>query len=106
MWSGGIRMSTIATSGLWARTLRSSSSASPAWPTTSIPASSSRRAAPSRSSTESSRDHDAHGISARRIVPAAGRAGDLELAAERRDAVGEAAQAAALRVGAAAGRRR
>ena len=47
-------MSITATSGLWARTLRSRSSASPAWATTSKPASSSSRAAPSRRSTASS----------------------------------------------------
>src|SRR4051812_47887362 len=51
---GGIRTSTIATSGLWARTFRRRSSLSPAWPTTSKPASPSRRTTPSRSSTESS----------------------------------------------------
>ena len=51
---GGIRTSTTATSGLCAPTLRSRSSASPAWPATSKPDSSSRRARPSRSSTESS----------------------------------------------------
>src|SRR4051794_7959123 len=45
---GGIWMSTTATSGLWAPTLRRRSTASPAWPTTSKPASSSRRAMPSR----------------------------------------------------------
>src|SRR3954470_6582987 len=51
---GGMRMSTTATSGLWAPTLRIRSSASPAWPATSKPESSSRRVSPSRSSTESS----------------------------------------------------
>ena len=51
---GGIRMSTIATSGLYERTLSSRSSAFPAWPTTSKPPSSSSRAIPSRRSTESS----------------------------------------------------
>src|ERR1700754_2772610 len=49
-----MRTSTIATSGRWARTLRSRSSRSPAWPTTSKPDSSSRRAVPARSRTESS----------------------------------------------------
>ena len=47
-------MSVTATSGLCARTLRSRSSASDAWPTTSKPASSSSRARPARSRTESS----------------------------------------------------
>src|SRR5215203_6784734 len=46
--SGGMRMSTTATSGLWAPTLRRRSTASPAWPTTSKPASSNNRTMPSR----------------------------------------------------------
>src|SRR5215208_2573845 len=54
VYVGGIRTSTTATSGLCAPTLRIRSSASPAWPTTSNPDSSSRRQRPSRSSTESS----------------------------------------------------
>ena len=37
VWVGGMRTSTMATSGLCARTFRSRSSASPAWPTTSKP---------------------------------------------------------------------
>ena len=41
-------------------------------------------------------DHDSHGITALSLVPAAGRAGDLELAAEGRDPVGEPAQPAAV----------
>src|SRR3954452_16883566 len=49
-----MRTSTTAMSGLCTPTLRSKSSASPAWPTTSKPDSSSSRAIPSRSSTESS----------------------------------------------------
>ena len=69
---GGIRMSTIATSGLWARTLRSRSSASPAWATTSMPASSSSRATPSRSRTLVLGDDDSHGILARTVVPSPG----------------------------------
>src|SRR5215216_4308883 len=51
---GGMRTSTTATSGLCAPTLRIRSSASPAWPTTSKPDSSSRRQRPSRRRTESS----------------------------------------------------
>ena len=51
---GGIRMSTTATSGRWAKTLRSRSSASPACATTSKPESRSRRTIPSLKSTESS----------------------------------------------------
>ena len=47
-------MSTIATSGRWWRTAASSSSAVPAWATTSNPASTSSRAMPSRRRTESS----------------------------------------------------
>ena len=72
------------------------------WPTTSIPASaSSRRAIPSRSSSESSpittrRDHP---LDQR---PAAGRAVDLEPPAERREPVGESRAAPA----AVRGRRR
>ena len=54
VWVGGILMSTIATSGLCARTLRSRSSRSPASPTTSKPSSWSRRATPARSRSESS----------------------------------------------------
>ena len=54
MWVGGMRMSMMATAGAYDRTLSSRSSAVPLWPTTSNPASSSRRAMPSRSSTESS----------------------------------------------------
>src|SRR5256885_9560064 len=49
-----MRTSTIATSGLCARTFRRRSSGSPAWATTSKPASSSRRTTPSRNRTESS----------------------------------------------------
>ena len=52
--SGGMRTSTMATSGRCARTLRSRSSRSPAWPTTSKPDSSSSRTMPARSRTESS----------------------------------------------------
>src|SRR4051794_18032628 len=47
-------MSTIATSGRWARTLRRSSSPSPAWAATSKPACSSTRTAAARRSAESS----------------------------------------------------
>ena len=54
LYPGGIRMSTIATSGLAASTSARSWSASPAWPTTSNPASLSRRAVPSLTSRESS----------------------------------------------------
>src|SRR5215218_8451505 len=53
-WSGGMRTSISTTSGRCARTLRSRSSRSPAWPATSKPDSSSRRAVPARSRTESS----------------------------------------------------
>src|SRR3954451_19695608 len=49
-----MRTSTTATSGLCAPTLRSRSSPSPAWPTTSKPDVSNNRAMPSRSSTVSS----------------------------------------------------
>ena len=73
VWVGGIRMSTIATSGRCSRTAASSSSAVQAWATTLNPASTSRRAMPSRSSTESSartirRRHDAS-ASARIAAP-------------------------------------
>ena len=54
MCVGGMRMSTIATSGRVSSTRRSSSSAFAALPTTSIPASASRRASPSRKSISSS----------------------------------------------------
>ena len=54
VWVGGMRMSTIATSGLCMATCRSRSSAVPDWATTSKPDSSSRRTTPSRSRTESS----------------------------------------------------
>ena len=69
---GGMRMSTSATSGLYERTFSISSSAVPACPTTSKPASSSRRAMPSRSRTESSASTTRMGQSranARRPVP-------------------------------------
>ena len=56
--------------GRW--TLRSRSSASPAWPTTSMPASSSSRATPSRSSTLSSASDYSHGISPGRLCPRPG----------------------------------
>ena len=52
--AGGIRMSMIATSGLVEWTRASSSTPSPAWPTTSNPERSSRLARPSRSRTSSS----------------------------------------------------
>ena len=87
-----MRTSTIATSGLWALTLRSRSSASPAWPTTSIPASSSSRATPARSRTESSASTTRTGPSRRTTVPLPGRAVDLEPPVERRQAVGQPAQ--------------
>ena len=108
VWVGGMRTSTIAASGLCARTFRSRSSASPACPTTSKPASSSRRTSPSRSSTESSattsliaanlaeRDAGAHD------GPAAVVVGDAEVAVESGDPVGEAVQPRAVGVGAAA----
>src|SRR3984957_19447487 len=51
---GGMLTSAITTDGRWARPLRSRSFASPAWATTSNPASVSRRAIPSRRSTSSS----------------------------------------------------
>ena len=54
MCVGGMRMSTTATSGWCMRTLRTRSSAVPAWATTSKPQSESSRATPSRRSTESS----------------------------------------------------
>src|SRR4051794_18622752 len=54
VWLGGIRMSTSARSGLCARTLRITSSPSPAWATTSNPWRPSSCAIPSRSSTVSS----------------------------------------------------
>ena len=105
MWVGGIRTSTTATSGLWARTLRSRSSASAARPTTSRPASSSSRATPSRSRAESSATTTRIGMLPPRhaSVPCAA-AGlvDGQLAVERRHPVGEAAQpGAGGRVGAA-----
>src|SRR6201994_3970649 len=53
-WPGGIWMSTTATSGRYASVLRTRSTASPAWATTSNPASASNRAMPSRSRTSSS----------------------------------------------------
>ena len=61
---GGMRTSMTATSGLCAPTLRSRSSASPAWPATSKPESSSRRHRPSRNSTESSATTTFNGVSA------------------------------------------
>src|SRR4051794_4610649 len=103
-----MRTSTIAASGLWARTLRSRSSASPACPTTSKPASSSRRTTPSRSSTESSattsligetlakRDAGAHDRAAGIAV------GDRELAVQRRDPIGQSLETGTVRVGTAA----
>src|SRR4051794_15964098 len=54
LWPGGMRTSIRTTSGRCARTLRSRSSRSPAWPTTSKPACSSTRTVPARSRTESS----------------------------------------------------
>ena len=99
---GGIRTSTIATSGLWARTLRSSSSASPAWPTTSMPG---LLEQPHDALAQQHRvvgDDYAHGITARTTVPRPRGLVDLEPAVERRDAVGEPAQArAGVGVGAA-----
>ena len=54
MWVGGMRMSTIATSGLCIATCRSRSSALSDWATTSKPDSPSSRTTPSRRRTESS----------------------------------------------------
>ena len=54
VWSGGMRMSTITTSGCVSWTASSASSASAALATISWPASASRRASPSRNSAESS----------------------------------------------------
>src|ERR1700759_2780327 len=71
VWSGGICTSTIATSGRWAATLRRRSSASPAWATTSKPASDSRRLSPSRRSTWSSPTTTRTAVT-RRTLPRAG----------------------------------
>ena len=87
----------IATSGLCARTLRRRSSASPAWATTSNPASSSSRAAPSRSSDRIVRDHDSHGISTCTTVPPPGGLITFEAPVERSDAIGQPTQARAGR---------
>ena len=95
---GGMRMSTIATSGACASTSRSSSVGGRASAATSIPASRSSAATPSRTQQAVVGDHDAHGSSARHGRPAAGRADDAQAAVERLDAVGEAAQARALDV--------
>ena len=64
MCVGGIRMSTIATSGVWLRTLRSRSSASPHCPTTSRPASLEQAREALAQQDAVLGDHDAHGISA------------------------------------------
>ena len=99
---GGIRMSTIATSGSCSSTSRSSSSARAACATTSIPARRQERGDALAHEQAVVGDHDAHGSSAVTTVPAPGRAGDAQAAVERLDAVGEAAQAGAARgVGAA-----
>ena len=69
MLSGGIRTSTIATSGLCARTFRIRSSASPAWPD-DLEAGVLEQ--PRRSLAQEHgvvRDHDAQGISALTTVP-------------------------------------
>ena len=67
---GGMRMSTIATSGVCAATLRSRSSASPAWPTTSNPA---LLEQPGDALAQEHRvlgDHDAHAVD-RGLLPRA-----------------------------------
>ena len=102
MLSGGIRTSTIATSGLCARTFRSRSSASPAWPTTSKPASSSSRAAPSRRSTASSAITTRMGSPPCTTVPAPTGLLTLSLPSTRGHPVGDAAEPRAEQVGAAA----
>ncbi len=90
VWVGGIRTSTIATSGLCAPTLRSRSSASPAWATTSSPASSSSaREALAQQHAVIGQDY-AHGILARIVVPDAGRG--VDLAAGRRAAARRSAR--------------
>ena len=63
---GGMRTSTTARSGWWRSTTVSRSSALSTVPTTSMPASASRRVSPARSSTESS------AITIRMAAPRAG----------------------------------
>ena len=93
MCVGGILMSTIATSGRRDSTRRSSSSASAALPTTSKPASVSRRARPSRSSIASSAITTRTAAPRGRDTPVA-RAVDLERPVERADAILEVGRAA------------
>ena len=102
VWVGGMRMSMIATSGLCALALRSSSSPSPACPTTSKPGLLEQPHDAFAQQHGVIGDDHPHGILALRVVPAPARARQLELAVERRDPIVQAAQArAALRVGAA-----
>ena len=87
-----MRTSTTATSGLWARTLRIRSSPSAAWPTTSRPASSSRRDDALAEQGRVVGDDYSHGILAMTVVPSPAGLVDDQPAVERRDPVFEAAQ--------------
>ena len=93
---GGIRMSTIATSGRVSATRRRSSSAVPALPTTSKPASSSSRSEPLAEEGLVVGDHDPHGSSARMVTRPSRRV-DGEAAVERADPILERDEVGARR---------
>ena len=95
-------MSTTATSGLWALTLRSRSSASPAWPTTSKPALLEQAHDALAQQHRVVGDDYPHGILAVIGRAAAGLGVDLQPAVDDREPIGQAAQTGApLGVGAA-----
>ena len=98
---GGSRTSTIARSGLWPPTMRSRPGAVLGLgDDVDVVLAQQRDDALAQQGLVLG-DHDAHGSSARIVVPAAGRARDREAAVERLDAVAQAGEAAAV-----AGRRR
>ena len=96
VWVGGMRMSTIATSGGWLDRQRAARSTVPTCATTSTPASRSSAASPSRtismSSAITTRTGTPPSASSRRRPGS-----DLQRSVERLHAVGEAAQARAVR---------
>ena len=107
--SGGMRTSTIAASGLCARTLRSRSSASPAWPTTSKPGLLEQadeplaQAAPSRRRRPaSSGQPNRAGCWLARSVPPESPSPTLKLPSRAATRSARPLQAGAVRIGAAA----
>ena len=98
VWVGGMRMSTMATSG-WSRaTIRNSSSASAASPTTSTPASDSSRASPERTSMTSSATTTRMGSLAVTVIVPLAAGSESEVPAEGADPVGGVVQSGATTI--------